>query len=122
MAKRKEVEKSMLTEVSKKIKKDNKTVDELIDKIMKEVEVWVKEHKKDLIAISSLLVIVTAITFILLNTDGKAGVYRHGEVKSDVATIELISFDKNQAPETNVAETNYELLSDEDFEVNKNLF
>lgn len=34
-----------------------------------------KEHKKDLIAISSLLVIVTAITFILLNTDGKAGVY-----------------------------------------------
>ena len=47
MAKRKEVEKSMLTEVSKKIKKDNKTVDELIDKIMKEVEIWVKEHKKD---------------------------------------------------------------------------
>ena len=34
-----------------------------------------KEHKKDLIAISSLLVIVIAITFILLNTDGKAGVY-----------------------------------------------
>lgn len=54
-----------------------------------------------------------------LTADGKAGVYRHGEVKSDVATIELISFDKNQAPETNVAETNYELLSDEDFEVNQ---
>ena len=34
-----------------------------------------KEHKKDLIAISSLLAIVIAITFILLNTDGKAGVY-----------------------------------------------
>ena len=56
---------------------------------------------------------------VALTADGKAGVYRHGEVKSDVATIELISFDKNQAPETEVAETNYELLSDEDFEVNQ---
>ncbi len=56
---------------------------------------------------------------VALTADGKAGVYRHGEVKSDVATIELISFDKNQALETNVAETNYELLSDEDFEVNQ---
>ena len=55
---------------------------------------------------------------VALTADGKAGVYKHGEVKSDVATIELISFDKNQAPETNVAETNYELLSDEDFETN----
>lgn len=33
------------------------------------------EHKKDLIAISSLLIIVIAITLILLNIDGKAGVY-----------------------------------------------
>ena len=47
MAKRKEFEESMLSKVSKKIKNDNKTLDELIDKIMKEVEVWVKEHKKD---------------------------------------------------------------------------
>ena len=47
-----------------------------------------------------------------LTADGKAGVYKHGEVKSDVATIELISFDKNKAPENEVAETNYELLSD----------
>ena len=53
---------------------------------------------------------------VALTADGKAGVYRHGEVKSDVATIELFSFDKNKAPETEVAETNYELLSDEDFE------
>ena len=53
---------------------------------------------------------------VALTADGQAGVYRHGEVKSDVATIELISFDKNKAPETEVAETNYELLSDEDFE------
>ena len=56
---------------------------------------------------------------VALTADGKAGVYRHGEVKSDVATIELISFDINKAPETEVAETNYELLSDEDFEVNQ---
>ena len=56
---------------------------------------------------------------VALTADGKAGVYRHGEVKSDVATIELISFDFNKAPDTEVAETNYELLSDEDFEVNQ---
>ena len=53
---------------------------------------------------------------VALTADGKAGVYKHGEVKSDVATIELISFDKNKVPETQVAETDYELLSDEDFE------
>ena len=53
---------------------------------------------------------------VVLTADGKTGVYKHGEVKSDVATIELISFDKNKAPETQVAETDYELLSDEDFE------
>ena len=47
MAKRQKLEQSMLTAVSKKIKKDNKTVDELISKIMKEVEDWVKVHKKD---------------------------------------------------------------------------
>ena len=34
-----------------------------------------KEHKKDIIAISSLMIIVTAITLLLLNIDGKAGVY-----------------------------------------------
>ncbi|MBR4966670.1 MAG: type IV secretory system conjugative DNA transfer family protein [Bacteroidaceae bacterium] len=56
---------------------------------------------------------------VALTADGKAGVYKHGEVKSDVATIELISFDFNKAPDTEVAETNYELLSDEDFEVNQ---
>ena len=45
---------------------------------------------------------------VALTADGKAGVYEHGEVKSDVATIELLSFDKYKAPETEVAETNYE--------------
>ena len=53
---------------------------------------------------------------VALTADGKAGVYKHGEVKSDVATIELISLVKNKAPEITVAETHYELLSDEDFE------
>lgn len=53
---------------------------------------------------------------VALTADGKAGVYKHGEVKFDVATIELISLDKNKAPEITVAETHYELLSDEDFE------
>lgn len=53
---------------------------------------------------------------VALTADGKAEVYKHGEVKSDVATIELISLDKNKAPEITVAETHYELLSDEDFE------
>ena len=53
---------------------------------------------------------------VALTADGKAGVYEHGEVKSDVATIEFLSFDKYKAPETEVSETNYELLSDEDFE------
>ena len=57
---------------------------------------------------------------VALTADGKAGVYKHGEVKSDVATIELISFDFNKAPDTEVAETNYELLSDEDFEDDNN--
>ena len=55
---------------------------------------------------------------VAMTADGNAGVYTHGEVKSDVATIELISFDKNKAPEIEVAETNYELLSDEDFNTN----
>ena len=34
-----------------------------------------QEHKKDILAISSLLIIVTAITLLLLNIDLKVGVY-----------------------------------------------
>lgn len=34
-----------------------------------------KEHKKDIIAISALAIILVAITLLLLNIDGKAGVY-----------------------------------------------
>ena len=55
---------------------------------------------------------------VAMTADGNAGVYTHGEVKSDVNTTELVSFDKNKAPEIEVAETNYELLSDEDFDTN----
>lgn len=53
---------------------------------------------------------------VALTADGKGGVYRHGEVKSDVASIELVSWNKEAAPDMEVTETNYELLSDEDFE------
>ena len=34
-----------------------------------------KEHKKDILAISALLIIVSAITLLLINLDGKIGVY-----------------------------------------------
>ncbi len=52
-----------------------------------------------------------------ITADGKAGVYKHGEVKSDVATIELITDERAiKAQKLEVAETNYEILSDEDFE------
>ena len=51
-----------------------------------------------------------------MTADGKGGVYRHGEVKSDVATIELVEFDFDKIADMEVAETNYELLADEDFE------
>ena len=52
-----------------------------------------------------------------MTADGKAGVYKHGEVKSDVATIELITDERAiKAQKLEVAETNYEILSDEDFE------
>lgn len=52
-----------------------------------------------------------------MTADGKAGVYKHGEVKSDVATIELITDDRIfTAKEIEVAETDYEILCDEDLE------
>lgn len=48
--------------------------------------------------------------------DGKAGVYRHGEVTSATSTISVLELDPRKLPETELQETNYELLSDEDFE------
>lgn len=55
-----------------------------------------------------------------LTADGKAEVYRHGTVHDDVATIVFEGFDLDQEPTVEVLETTYELLSDEDFEVNTN--
>lgn len=54
--------------------------------------------------------------------DGKGGVYRHGEVKSDVASIAVIHLDERNLPDMEVTESNYELLSDEDFENDSNDF
>ena len=57
-----------------------------------------------------------------LTSDGKGGVYQHGKVTSNVATIEVQYLDPDTLPDTEVSETTYELLSDEDFnsETNNN--
>ena len=57
-----------------------------------------------------------------LTADGKGGVYQHGKVTSNVATIEVQHLDPDTLPDTEVSETTYELLSDEDFnsETNNN--
>jgi type IV secretion system protein VirD4 len=59
---------------------------------------------------------------VALTTDGKASPYKHGEVTIKHSSISVLSIDPEELPEENYGETNYELLSDEDFEVNKNLF
>lgn len=51
-----------------------------------------------------------------LTADGDGEIYRHGTVKSDVATILVDWLDPELVPEMELTETNYELLSDEDFE------
>ena len=56
---------------------------------------------------------------IAFTADGKAGVYRHGEVTSATSTISVLDLDPRKLPETELQETNYELLSDEDFETNQ---
>lgn len=43
-------------------------------------------------------------------------VYQHGTIKSDVATILVDWLDPELVPEMELTETNYELLSEEDFE------
>lgn len=53
---------------------------------------------------------------VALTADGKADVYRHGEVTDDVATISVEWIDPDDVPEMELTETNFELLSDEDFE------
>ena len=56
---------------------------------------------------------------VALTADGKAGVYQHGAVRSDIATIEVTYLDPKTLPDTEVPETDYVLLSDEDFDENQ---
>lgn len=51
-----------------------------------------------------------------LTADGKADVYRHGEVKDDIATISVGNFSKEEVEDIDISETSYELLSDEDLQ------
>ena len=55
---------------------------------------------------------------VAFTADGKAGVYRHGEVTSATSTISVLDLDPRKLPEAELQETNYELLSGEDFETN----
>lgn len=56
---------------------------------------------------------------VALTADGKAGVYQHGAVRSDIATIEVTYLDPKTLLDTEVPETDYVLLSDEDFDENQ---
>ena len=56
---------------------------------------------------------------VALTADGKAGVYQHGAVRSDIATIEVTYLDPKTLPDTEVPGTDYVLLSDEDFDENQ---
>ena len=56
---------------------------------------------------------------VALTADGKSGVYQHGAVRSDIATIEVTYLDPKTLPDTEVPETDYVLLSDEDFDENQ---
>lgn len=51
-----------------------------------------------------------------LTADGKADVYRHGEVRDDIATISVGNFSKEEVEDIDISETSYELLSDEDLQ------
>lgn len=51
-----------------------------------------------------------------LTADGDGEIFQHGTVKSDVATILVDWLDPELVPEMELTETNYELLSEEDFE------
>ena len=56
-----------------------------------------------------------------LTADGKADVYRHGEVKDDVATISLYHDFTAECAEIEVSDTSFELLSEEDLQIQFNL-
>ena len=56
-----------------------------------------------------------------LTADGKTDVYRHGEVKDDVATISLYHDFTAECAEIEVSDTSFELLSEEDLQIQFNL-
>ena len=58
---------------------------------------------------------------VALTADGKAGAYAHGGVKDDVAAITVEWIDVDTVPDTEITETTYELLSDEDIEASFNI-
>lgn len=51
-----------------------------------------------------------------LTADGKADVYRHSEIRDDIATISVGNFSKEEVKDIDISETSYELLSDEDLQ------
>ena len=53
---------------------------------------------------------------VALTADGKADAYRHGEARDAVASIQIVNIDEADIPETELPKTDYELLSDEDFD------
>lgn len=53
---------------------------------------------------------------VALSADGKAKPYEHGKTDNAVASISFAGVSPMDVPETEVSETNYELLSDEDIE------
>ena len=57
---------------------------------------------------------------VALTTDGKAKPYKHGEVTVDSIGIEILNINPKDVPDNEYKETNYELLSEEDFEKDKN--
>ena len=57
-----------------------------------------------------------------LTADGKADVYRHGEAKDDIATITVgIVVDEKQIEDIPISDTSFELLSEEDLQIQFNL-
>ena len=57
-----------------------------------------------------------------LTADGKADVYRHGEVKDYIATITVgIVVDEKQIEDIPISDTSFELLSEEDLQIQFNL-
>ena len=57
---------------------------------------------------------------VALTTDGKEKPYKHGEVTIPHSSISVLAIDPDEVEESNYGETTYELLSDEDFEVDNN--